>query len=92
MLDVILFLKRDLAGLSEVLGKSSMEVPKTIIFCGTKNNCSKVYCHLVKAANKSAVSMYHSSLTKATKTKIHDDFKSGTQLRCLAATIAFGMV
>lgn len=70
-----------------------MEVPKTIIFCGTKNNCSKVYCHLVKAAHsKHSVSMYHSSLTQATKAQMHDDFKSGVQLRCLSATIAFGMV
>lgn len=69
------------------------EVPKTIVFCRTKNDSSKVYRFLHKSAhNKHAVSMYHSSLTQATKIQVQDNFKSGSQLRCLSATIAFGMV
>lgn len=67
-------------------------IPKTIVFCKTKNICSKVYCCLSKTArDKSSVSMYHASLTQATKAQVHENFKSGSQLRCLAATIAFGM-
>lgn len=88
-------IKRDLAGLAAVLSRTSVteEVPKTIIFCRTKNDCSKVYCFLCKSAqNKDAVSMYHSSLTQVTKTQVQDNFKCGAQLRCLSATIAFGMV
>lgn len=89
---MFLLLKRDLAGLAEVLCKGE-EVPKTIIFCRTKNDCSKVYFFLRKyAQDKNSVSMYHSSLTQPTKAQVREKFKSGTQLRCLSATVAFGMV
>ena len=76
-----------------MLSNSEREMPKTIIFCCTKNDCSKVYRHLAKAAVcKHTVSMYHASLTQDTKRQMLDDFKSGVQLLCLSATIAFGMV
>lgn len=76
-----------------MLSRSATEVPKTIFFCRTKNDCSKVYYHLAKAAVcKRTVSMYHASLTQATKAQLYDDFKSGVRLLCLSATIAFGMV
>ena len=76
-----------------MLCKSAVEVPKTLIFCRTKNDCSKVYRHLIRSAvNKQTVSMYHASLTEATRAQVHADFKSGLQLLCVPATIAFGMV
>ena len=85
-------MKRDFGGLAEAF-KKQQEVPKTIIFCRTKNDCSKIYCYLCKYAHaKHSVSMYHSSLTPSTKAQVRDNFKSGAQLRCLSATVAFGMV
>lgn len=68
------------------------ELPKTIIFRCTKNDCARIYSFLCKSAPRHAMSMYHSSLTQTTKTEIQDLFKSGDRLRCLSATIAFGMV
>ena len=68
-------------------------VPKTIIFCQTKNICAKVYRLLLKAAErKCAVSMYHASLTRSTRVQVLHDFKSGRLLQCISATVAFGMV
>ena len=79
-----------------MLGKATEEceeVPKTIVFCRTKNDCVKVYNFLCKSSPKHAVTMYHSSLTQATRDKVQELFKSrGAILRCLSATIAFGMV
>ena len=37
-------------------------------------------------------SMYHASLTHSTKSQIEDLFWRKTDLRCLVATVAFGMV
>ena len=51
-----------------------------------------MYKFLSKSANKGIVTMYHSSLTQVTKTAVQNDFKAGTSLRCLSATVAFGMV
>ena len=87
-----LHLKRDLAGVADLLSKDEEVVPKTIIFCRTKNDCAKVYSFLYKSSHSYAVSMYHSSLTQATKTQVQDSFKSRGQLKCLSATVAFGMV
>lgn len=88
-------LKRDLDGLTSVLKKASMplEVPKTIIFCRTKNDAAKVYALLNKCAHgRHTVDMYHSSIRQETKRRVQCRFKDGSQLRCLSATIAFGMV
>lgn len=87
-----LHLKRDLAGLVDLLNEEEEDAPKTIVFCRTKNDCAKVYSFMCKSAPRHTVSMYHSSLTQATKLRVHADFKSDTELKCLSATIAFGMV
>ena len=59
----------------------------------TKNTACKVYSLLAKAAaNREYVNMYHASLTSDTKGKLYSDFKGQTQLCCLVATVAFGMV
>lgn len=69
------------------------QVPKTVVFCRTKNDCAKVYCFLNKSAStRNVISMYHSSLTQYTKALVQERFKSGSELRCLSATVAFGMV
>ena len=86
-----LHLKRDLADLVYMMNEKE-DAPKTIVFCRTRNDCAKVYSFLCKSAPRNTVSMYHSSLTQATKRQVQADFKSGTELRCLSATIAFGMV
>ena len=86
-------MKHDFGGLADILSKDEDQAPKTIVFCRTKNDCSKVYLFLRKCAyDKHSVSMYHSSLTQTTKAEIQNKFKSGDHLRCLSATIAFGMV
>ena len=70
------------------------EIPKTIIFTQTKDMASKVYDVLKKSAFKSHyVSMYHASLTQRTKSFVQRQFGTNEScLRCLVATIAFGMV
>ena len=66
--------------------------PKTIIYTLTKNSACKVYEMLRKSVHNShCVSMYHASLTPATKAHVHSEFQKGT-LRCLVSTVAFGMV
>lgn len=69
------------------------QIPKTIIFCQTKNNVCKVYKYLKSAAkDKLSVGMYHASMTKNTKTTIQNEFARNSQLKVLIATVAFGMV
>lgn len=72
---------------------SPNDIPKTLIFVRTKNNACKVYGVLNTAAcHSSYVGMYHASLTNQTKEKVRTDFQGDTKLRCLVATVAFGMV
>lgn len=86
----------DLAGLVSILRtyKHPKEVPKTLIFCQTKDAVCKVYKLLSKAdCTGKLVSMFHASLTQATKSHMQHSFQSSSSgLRCLAATVAFGMV
>ena len=69
-------------------------IPKTIIFTQTKNMACRVYDVLKKSAFKSHyVSMYHASLIQRTKSFVQRQFGTDEScLRCLVATIAFGMV
>ena len=72
---------------------SPNSIPKILIFVRTKNDACKVYGVLNTAAYCSKyVGMYHASLTSQTKLIIRTDFQGNTQLRCLVATVAFGMV
>lgn len=67
--------------------------PKMLIYTLTKNAACKVYDMLSKSVHSSqCVSMYHASLTPATKTHMHSEFQKNGTLRCLVSTIAFGMV
>ena len=87
-------MQRDLNGLCTVLKCSPSDIPKVIVYVPTKNTACKVY-HFLRAAstNKQSVGMYHADLTQATKSSVYQDFtKSCSVVRCLVATIAFGMV
>ena len=89
----LLLLQKDLGSLAIRL-KDPKSLPKTLVFCRTKTNTAKVYSFLRKAASSpDAVSLYHASLTDKTKTCIYNTFSSsGSVIRCLCATVAFGMV
>ena len=65
-----------------------------IVYVPTKNTACKVY-HFLKAASmdKQSVGMYHADLTQATKSAVYQEFlHSSSVVRCLVATVAFGMV
>ena len=69
------------------------QIPKTIIFCQTKNNVCKVYKCLKTASKDSlSVGMYYASMTQDTKTIIQNEFSGTSKLKVLVATVAFGMV
>ena len=73
---------------------SPESIPKTLLFAQTKNAACRIYQMLHQAAvKKEYVGMYHADLTKQTKLSMQQAF-SGVQsnMRCLVATIAFGMV
>lgn len=69
-------------------------VPKTLVFTQTKDIAWKVFHMLhLAAVNKRYVGMYHASQAQRTKLSIQQAFSSvSSDLRCLMATIAFGMV
>lgn len=71
-----------------------MDIPKTIVYVQTKDMVWKVYHFLQQAALKRCyVGMYHANLTSHTKSVVHQDFRGpSSSLRCLVATVAFGMV
>ena len=69
-------------------------IPKTIIFFPTKKQAVEGFIFLQKsAAQKHYVGAYHVSLTEETKFFVRQNFSSRTtEIRCLCATVAFGMV
>lgn len=73
---------------------SGFIIPKMLIYVPTKNMAAKVYTTLHReAAKQHYVGMYHADLTSHSKSAIYREFKSaGSSLRCLVATVAFGMV
>ena len=64
-----------MAGLLSKLESSEPEqIPKTVIFCQTKNNVRKVYKCLKSAAkNKLSVEMYHPLMTKNSKALVQNE-------------------
>ena len=86
-------LQKDLGSLAIRL-KEPKSLPKTLVFCRTKTSAAKVYLFLRKAASSpDAVSLYHASLTEETKTHVYNTFSSSDSvIRCLCATVSFGMV
>lgn len=89
-------LQRDLGQLAYLLStaNSPADIPKIIIFSQTKDDVYTIfsYLHSVAAYTKS-VAMYHASQSQETKAYIQSSYGfTGTELRCISATIAFGMV
>lgn len=84
----------DLSGIAEMLKSPAFIIPKSIVYVQTKDMAWKVYSYLQRVcARHSYVGVYHASLTQATKAHIYQEFRSGgSTLRCLIATVAFGMV
>ena len=77
--------------MTELQAKESASIPKSIVFVQTKNVAYKVFASLRNSANdREYISMYHASLTQHTKEYIRTGRSS--KLRCLVATVAFGMV
>lgn len=88
------YFQADLSGIAHWLKTlSPASVPKTIIFVPTKNVGCKLYSWLSKCTtSKHSVYLYHASLTQTTKVHIQSMFRKQCDLRCLVATVAFGMV
>ena len=86
-------IQKDLAGLTSLLSSTTSEIPKTLIFTQTKKSACKLFCLLTNSSSKrGAVGMYHASLTSETKLYCQRDFAKDGSIRCLVATVAFGMV
>ena len=73
---------------------NALQFPKTVILCQRKEAVSNIYKHLKKVAQvPHMVTMFHASLREETKKAVYTEFSSTTTtLRCLVATIAFGLV
>ena len=84
-------MQQDVNGLCTLMKCSPSDIPKVIVYVPTKNTACKVY-HFLRAAfpNKKSVGMSHADLTQATKYSVYE--KSCSVVRCLVATIAFGLV
>ena len=82
-----------MSGLTNILKSGdSGTLPKTIVFCQTKDIACKVYSTFRDAASQPRlVGLYHASMTDSTKLEMYKRFKEST-VRILAATVAFGMV
>ena len=69
-------------------------VPKTLIFSQTKDAVYKIYNFLHTSAKyPKSVSMFHASQSDKTRAFVQSSFYSASsEIRCISATIAFGMV
>ena len=75
--------------------KDPKDIIKSIMFCQTKDAAVKIYRHLIAqaACSEEYVGIFHASLKQKTKSEIQHRFQlPSSTLRCLIATIAFGMV
>ena len=91
-----LFMQRDLGQLAHLIATTSdlSVIPKTVIFSQTKDEVYKVFTLLnMLAKHKHPVMMYRASQSEETKSFVQSTFRSpSSELRCLSATIAFGMI
>ena len=83
--------QKDFQGMiASLQSKEILSVPKTIVFVQTKTMACKVFASLHRSAvGREHINMYHASLKEYVRTEFA---KSGSKLRCLVATVAFGMV
>lgn len=80
--------------LEDNLNKSQEKLPKTIVFCKLKKNCSIIHSALTdnNSSLEKYVGIFHADTPPRRKTEIIDDFtKSQSTIRILLATSAFGM-
>ena len=79
---------------SSIPAKMLKSLLKQLFICNTKHVVVKLYNFQSKAARvQGMVSMYHATLTEETKRFLHQQFfLPSSDLRCLVATVAFGMV
>ena len=72
---------------------SPESIPKTVIFCRSKDTLYNVYVYLNRSCNnatKGYVGQYHVTMTLQGRSQHYRDFKSGRQ-RVMVATSAFGL-
>lgn len=83
-----------MAGIASLLSDHNPEaIPKTLIFAQKKAVACKLFFFLSNsAAKREFVGMYHASLTHETKFHYQREFTKQGSVRCLVATVAFGMV
>ena len=73
--------------------KYSKDIPKTLIFCRSKDVLYKVYIHLVYSCSsitRGTVGQYHATMTLEGRSQHYGEFKCGKQ-RVMVATSAFGL-
>lgn len=88
-----LLFQKDFGGVIDLLKLPVESIPKILIFAQTKDIAWKIYHTLsATAIDKHYVGFYHASLTNETKQFYQQQYSSPSNLRCLVATVAFGMV
>ena len=90
-----IFSQGDLCGIAAMLKSSNgFIIPKMIVYVQTKDMAWKVYSFLQRESEKRCyVTVYHANLTQTTKSMVYQEFSSpSSSVRCLVATVAFGMV
>ena len=89
-------MQRHLGQLAHLIStaNSPADIPKTIIFSQTKDDVYTIFSYLHSAATYTkSVAMYHASQSQETKSYTQSSYGSTrTELRCISATIAFGLV
>lgn len=91
----LLHMQRDLDGLAQKLGSQDPHsIPKTVMFCRTKERAVRLYKFLSSTAyHEHYIGAYHASLTDDTRKFVYRNFVARCgELRCLCATVVFGMV
>ena len=83
------------SSLSSMLSSTNSpeSIPKTLIFCRSKDTLYNVYVYLIRSCNnatKGYVGQYHATMTLQGRSQHYRDFKSGRQ-RVMVATSAFGL-
>ena len=89
-----LFMQRDLGLLVHLIATTSDLTYQSFQISQTKDEVYKVFTLLnTLAKHKHPVSVYHASQSEETKSFIQSTVRSrSSELRCLSATIAFGMI
>lgn len=93
---------KSITWLIELIKKTGMNCPKTIIFCNTLHDIAAVYNHIVQAVGKysftepnvkgcSLVGMFHSNSFLDRKAKLLKEFKNEGNIRVIIASSALSM-